>query len=69
MSPKTFTIEVLANLPEDATFEECVDEARLAHALWESLQAAERGEVVPHEEVFARLQARFAAAAQVASDG
>jgi len=67
MTPKQFLIEVLSALPDDASLDDVLEELRLAQALWESLQAGERGEVTPHAVVMARLQERVAA--QVVSNG
>jgi hypothetical protein len=68
MSPKTFVMEVLSALPDDASLDDCLAEVHLAQALWESLQAGERGEVVSHAVAMARFRERLAAA-QVISQG
>lgn len=55
MTGKERMVEILATLADDATWEEILDAVRLELALEDSKAALERGEVVPHEDVFRGL--------------
>jgi predicted transcriptional regulator len=51
MTGKQRMAEILDTLPDDATWEDVLDAIRLDRAVQESIAAAERGELIPHEEV------------------
>lgn len=55
MTDKKRAGEILESLPDDATWDEIIDAFRLDIALTESIAAAERGDVIPHEEVMRRF--------------
>ena len=55
MNGKQRAIEILATLPDEASLEQIIDAFEMDLALEESLADAERGDVVPHEEVMRRF--------------
>ncbi len=56
MSGKQRAIEILDSLPDDVSWEDVLDAFRLDIALTSSFAAADRGELVPHEEVMQKFQ-------------
>lgn len=55
MTGKQRALEILATLPDEASLEQIIDAFELDLALEESLADAERGDVIPHQEVMRRL--------------
>ena len=52
---KRQVIEALERMPDDSTLDEIVDCAIVVSKIREGLAQAERGEVIPHEEVVKRM--------------
>ena len=57
MTGKQRMSEILDTLPDDANWDDVLDAIRLDLALEESIASAERGEVIPHEEVMQSVRA------------
>jgi predicted transcriptional regulator len=51
MTVKQLVLDTLSGLPESASWEQIREEFRILEAIREGEQAADRGEVVSHEEV------------------
>ncbi len=56
MNPKQFVMDVLSGLPDECSLQEVRDESELALALYDSIEMADRGEVIPHEEVMRHMR-------------
>ena len=54
--PKSKTIEMLNRLPEDVTFEEILDKVHTLYRIAQSVEEAEKGETIPHEEARRRFK-------------
>jgi predicted transcriptional regulator len=52
---KRQVIEALERMPDDSTLDDIIDCAIVVSTIGEGLAQAERGEVVPHEEVVKRM--------------
>jgi predicted transcriptional regulator len=61
MTGKERTLAILETLADDATWDEVVDAIQLDIALEQSLADVERGDLIPHEGVVAKLQQRLSA--------
>jgi predicted transcriptional regulator len=55
MSNKEMVIDAVRELPEEATLEDILEQIRILAALQQSVQAADAGQVIPHEEVKKRV--------------
>ena len=55
MTPKQKTLQVLATMPEDASYDELSQEVKIVAALEEAEQDVRAGRVVSHEEAKRRL--------------
>ena len=55
---KRQVIEALERLPDDSTLDDILDCAIVVTKIREGLAQAERGEVIPHEEVIKRVTRR-----------
>ncbi len=64
MTGKQRMVEILDTLPDEATWEDVLDAIRLDLALAESIAEAERGEVIPHEEVMQGMRECLAKASK-----
>jgi len=51
MSNKEIVIDAVRELPEEATLEDILEQIKILAALQQSAQAADAGQVIPHEEV------------------
>lgn len=56
MSEKSAVLETIRGLPEEATFEEIIETLSILAAIRRGERAADAGELVPHDEVEARLE-------------
>lgn len=56
-SVKQRALEAVATLPEDATFEDAMDRLYFLAKVERGLAQADAGELIPHDEVEARLAA------------
>lgn len=66
MHPRDFLISVLSQLDVESTWETCLEEVEVAQVIWERLHSNEP--TIPHEEVVAEFQARFAASLESVGD-
>jgi predicted transcriptional regulator len=55
MSNKEMVIDAVRELPEEATLEDILEQIKILAALQQSAQAADAGQVIPHEEVKKRV--------------
>lgn len=55
MSNKDAVIEAVRDLPEEVSFEEILEQIAILAAIHRGEQAADAGQVIPHEEVKKRI--------------
>ncbi len=55
MSNKEMVIDAVRELPEEATLEDILEQIKILAAIQQSAQAADAGQVIPHEEVKKRV--------------
>ncbi len=55
MSNKEMVIDAVRELPEEATIQDILEQIQILAALQQSAQAADAGQVIPHEEVKKRI--------------
>jgi predicted transcriptional regulator len=55
MSNKEAVIEVVRELPDEASFEEIIEQITILAAIRRGEEAADAGRVIPHEEVKKRM--------------
>ena len=51
MSNKEMVIDAVRELPEEATLEDILEQIKILSALQRSAEAADAGQVIPHEDV------------------
>ena len=56
MSNRDAAIELLRDLPDDATFDEILEELRTLSAIRRGEEAADQGRLLSHDEVRARVE-------------
>jgi len=54
--PKQFALDILARLPDDASFERVREEFDLVLGLLESYEDEKAGRLIPHEQVVAEFK-------------
>jgi len=55
MSTKELVMETVRKLPEQATFDQIIDEIRMMAKLQRALEQADAGNLIPHDEVEKRV--------------
>lgn len=56
MSQKDSILEAIRRLPDDAGFEEAIQEIRILRGIQEGEKAADEGRVTPHQDVRALIR-------------
>ena len=54
-TPKINSLELIQRMPEDSTYDDCIEQLFLLMKVERALQQAERGEVLTAEQVRAKL--------------
>lgn len=55
MTAKNRIVEIMQDLPDDATFEDAIYELYVAFKIEKGLEQADRGEGIPHEDAKQRF--------------
>ena len=55
INPRQFALDVIAALPENATFADVQEDLEITIALLQSIKEEEEGKLIPHAEVMAEL--------------